>query len=195
MTELLIKINEAKTTESLMIYEAQTRQKYYKCFNEILNEEGFCFTTRSRRPPRDALNAMISFGNTMLYQQLAGEIRMTSLDIRFGILHNSKYRAESLNLDLADLFKPVIVDRTIFTLVNRKMISPYKDFKELKNGGVYLNETGRYKYIREFENKLSTQIKTGKAYKTYHELLREEVRKIESFFRKKEAYKPYKYVN
>ena len=75
------------------------------------------------------------------------------------------------------------------------MISPYKDFRELENGGVYLNETGRYIFIREFENKLSAKIKTGKAYKTYHELLRQEVRKIESYFRDKKAYKPYKYVN
>ena len=72
---------------------------------------------RTRRPPKDPLNAMISFGNTLLYQRIANEINRTSLDIRIGIIHAAGTRPESLNLDLADLFKPILVDRTIFTLI------------------------------------------------------------------------------
>ncbi|MBR0173031.1 MAG: CRISPR-associated endonuclease Cas1 [Lachnospiraceae bacterium] len=195
MTELLKKVNEAKQADVLMIYEAQARQRYYRCFNRIMSDSDFTFVSRNRRPPKDPLNAMISFGNTLLYHLTANEIRMTSLDIRFGILHNSRKRTESLNLDVADLFKPVIVDRTIFTLVNRKIISPFADFREVENGGIYLSEKGRRKFIREYENKLSQKIRVGKTTKTYQDLIRDEIHKIEQFFRNGAIYKPYKYVN
>ena len=119
---------------------------------------------------------------------------MSSLDIRFGILHNSYRRSESLNLDLADLFKPVLVDRTIFTLVNRKMIDPISDFYEVDEG-VYLNDEGKTKFLREFEQKVSQRIKEGDDYTNYELLMRREIKKIERFFKQGETYKPYKYVN
>ena len=75
---------------------------------------------------------MISFGNTLLYQRMANEINRTSLDIRIGMVHAAGTRPESLNLDLADLFKPILVDRTIFTLVNSKMLNK-SDFIEVEN--------------------------------------------------------------
>lgn len=91
----------------MMMLEAQARQKYYGCFNSILEGKQFYFDKRTRRPPQDPLNAMISFGNTLLYQRIANEINRTSLDIRIGIVHAAGNRPESLNLDLADLFKPI----------------------------------------------------------------------------------------
>lgn len=195
LTCQLGKVNEAKDINSLMMCEAQARQKYYQCFNEILQGNEFEFSVRSRRPPLDALNAMISFGNTLLYQRIANMINMTSLDIRFGLVHNSAKRTESLNLDIADLFKPIIVDRTIFTLVNRKMINEKENFRELKDGGIYLNNKGKTVFIGEYEQKLRQKIKIGKLEKTYEELIKYEIKKIEDYFRKGVAYKPYKYVN
>ena len=90
-----------------MTLEARARQKYYQCFNVIMAESGFTFKKRTKRSPEDPLNAMISFGNTLLYQRFANEINRTSLDIRIGIVHAANSRPESLNLDLADLFKPI----------------------------------------------------------------------------------------
>lgn len=193
-TDALDKVNNAKDVNSLLMIEAQARQKYYHCFNYIIGDENFIFNTRSKRPPKDAINAMISFGNSILYQRFASLIYLSSLDIRFGILHNSYYRSESLNLDLADLFKPVLVDRTIFTLVNKKMIS-IEDFQEIEGGGVYLNKRGKRVFIKEFEKKLQQTVKINQVPKTYEQLMRDEVKKVENFFRKGEPYKPYKYVN
>ncbi len=195
MTEILQKVNEVKDVNALMMYEAQARQVYYQCFRVILQEEGFEFRRRTRRPPKDPLNAMISFGNTILYQRFASLIYRSSLDIRFGLLHNSVHRTESLNLDLADLFKPVLVDRTIFTLVNRKMLRVETDFQEMENGAVYLNNRGKKLFLIEFEKKLSQDVKCKDTKKNYEDLMQEEVRKLELFFRNGEVYKPYKYVN
>lgn len=195
ITVLLGKVNEAKTIDSLMILEAQARQKYFQCFNTIMAAEDFEFTKRTRRPPKDALNAMISFGNTLLYTRFANEIYQSSLDIRFGILHSSLSRAESLNLDLADLFKPVIVDRTIFTLVNRKMINEVRDFEDSGNGGIYMTYRGKRIFIQEFENKLAQGIDVNGVKKKYDDLIKAEVRHLQDFFMNGKPYKPYKYVN
>lgn len=84
---MIKQLNEAKSVTQLMTIEAQARQKYYRCFNWILDDKDFIFEKRTRRPPEDPLNAMISFGNTLLYQRIANEINRTSLDIRIGIVH------------------------------------------------------------------------------------------------------------
>lgn len=157
--------------------------------------EKFEFVRRTRRPPQDPLNAIISLGNTLLYTRFANEIYQSRLDIRFGILHSSVRRQESLNLDLADLFKPMLVDRTIFTLVNRSMINEISDFEELETGGVYMNYLGKQIFIREFENKLSQIVTIKNTKVSYGNLIHKEVKKVEDYFRKDIPYKPYKYVN
>lgn len=195
ITEILKKVNQAKNIDKLMMYEALARQKYYQCFNAIMDRDGFKFEKRTRRPPQDALNAMISFGNTLLYTRFSNIIYQTSLDIRIGIIHSSFKRQESLNLDMADLFKPILVDRTIFTLVNRKMLNAKQDFEEKENGGVYMTSRGKRIFIKEFEKKLSQQLTEKGTKMNYIEIMRREVRKVELYFRNNIPYKPYKYVN
>ena len=82
MSEYIRQINEATNISNLMLIEAQARQNYYQCFNFIIENPDFKFEKRTRRPPRDAINALISFGNTLLYQRIANEINRTGLDIR-----------------------------------------------------------------------------------------------------------------
>lgn len=193
ISRLIQQLNEAKDVTKLMTIEAQSRQKYYQCFNEILNDEDFIFEKRTRRPPEDPLNAMISFGNTLLYQRIANEINRTSLDIRIGIVHAAGSRPESLNLDLADLFKPILVDRTIFTLVNRKMLEA-TDFVEVENNGIYLSREGKKQFIREFERKLFQKVQIDGLDRTYDYVIKNEIQKLKRFFEYGEKYKPYKYV-
>lgn len=195
ISEIMEKVKKANSVSALMIYEAQARQLYYHCFNIIMGGEKFKFVRRTRRPPQDPLNAMISLGNTLLYTRFANEIYQSRLDIRFGILHSSVRRQESLNLDLADLFKPMLVDRTIFTLVNRSMINEISDFEELEMDGVYMNYLGKQIFIREFENKLSQIVTIKNTKVSYGNLIHKEVKKVEDYFRKDIPYKPYKYVN
>lgn len=117
-SELIKEMNLTTSVEDMMLVEARARELYYETFNEMIHVDDFFFSKRTRRPPKDPINALISFGNTYMYNRIATEIRKTSLDIRIGFIHATTNRNQSLNLDLAELFKPVIVDRTIFTLVN-----------------------------------------------------------------------------
>lgn len=193
ITDLIHKLNDSKDITGLMALEARARQKYYQCFNVIMTASGFSFKRRSKRPPEDPLNAMISFGNTLLYQRFANEINRTSLDIRIGVVHATNNRPESLNLDLADLFKPIIVDRTIFTLVNRKMLDIH-DFVEVENNGVYLSKNGKRLFLQEFERKIYQKIKYNGMERTYDFIMKNEVQKLKKFIEQGEVYKPYKYT-
>ena len=136
---------------------------------------------------------MISFGNTLLYQRIANEINRTSLDIRIGMVHAAGTRPESLNLDLADLFKPILVDRTIFTLINRKMLNK-SDFIEVENDGIYISGTGKKTFIREFENKLYQKVNIEGQERTYDFLIKREIQNIKKYIETDEKYKPYKYT-
>lgn len=143
----------------------------------------------------DALNAMISFGNTLLYNQVATEINKTSLDIRVGIVHSTNNRSQTLNLDIADIFKPILVDRTIFTLINRRVINPKRDFVLNNDGSVYLSNIGKRIFISEFNSKLHQKITDRGKSISYEVKIRQEISKLYRFYVKDEKYKPYKYTN
>lgn len=186
------KMNEVKSLSELLMLEARNRQQYYHCFNGILKSEEFVFEKRTKRPPRDPLNAMISFGNMCLYQRIATELYKRQLDIRIGFLHATNNRLQSLNLDIAELFKPIIIDRTIFTLVNKGMIHPTSDFV-FGEEGVYLNAHGKQIFLNEYENKLYQKLTQDGQKVTYDTLIRQETRKIFRLVHYGEKYKPFRY--
>ena len=150
------------------------------------------YEKRSRRPPRNEVNAMISFGNTLLHSHLATEIGKTALDVRVGFLHATNARLESLNLDVAELFRPLIVDRTVFALVNRRQLRPALHFQTMDNGGVYLTAEGKRLFLTEYYDKLHARVKVDGVSRSYAEIMREEVRKLVRHFRLGEPYKPFK---
>lgn len=184
----------AEDVESLMLLEARIRGHYYGCINIILPRDDFTFEKRTRQPPLDPINSLISFGNTVLYRRIAKEIYKSRLDIRIGFLHATNRRWESLNLDVAEVFRPVIVDRTIFHLVNRHMLNEKLHFDYLDKGAVYLNQEGKKIFIAAFEDKWNdrTRQKDGVS-RSYGELVRQEIHKLIRFFEKSEPYKAYKY--
>lgn len=189
---LIKEINEAKDIDSLMLLEARAKQKYYGVFNSIILEEEFKFTKRTRRPPRDELNAMISFGNVVLYNTLLQIIWKTSLDPRIGIVHSTNRRSSSLNLDFADVFKPIIVDRVIFTLINCHQIKK-EHFITDEQGAVYLSVPGKRIFVSAFDKKLQQKfVSKGNEY-TYRQLLEKEIRDYQNYILKGIRYRPYKY--
>ncbi len=196
ISELEKQITECEEHPALLLLEARVRAAYYGCFEHFLRNGDFHFDGRTRRPPRDPVNAMLSFGNTLLYSYLASEISRTSLDVRVGFLHATTARLESLNLDVAELFKPLIVDRLVFTMINRGQIRADRHFTRAENGGVLLNAEGKRLFIEEFNDKLRVAVRHADRQppKTYAELMREEVRKLVRVFRSGEKYKPFKQV-
>jgi CRISPR-associated protein Cas1 len=179
------------STDELMALEGNIREQYYYAFDRILDNEHFVFEGRTRRPPKNRLNALISFGNSVLYTVCLSEIYHTHLDPRIGFLHATNFRRFSLNLDVAEVFKPVIVDRVIFTLVNKGILKP--QHFEQKLDGIVLNEKGRELFVREMEERLKSTFehKTLGRHVSYRQLIRLELYKVEKHLIGDEEYKPY----
>lgn len=175
----------------LMAIEGNIRNYYYSCFDKILNNRDFVFKERSRRPPKNELNCLISFGNSILYTYILSEIYRTHLDPRIGFLHATNFRRFTLNLDVAEIFKPIIIDRLIFTMVGKKMITKSDFEKEL--GGVVLKENGKKRFVEELDKRLKATIKhrsTGREV-SYRRLLRLELYKLEKHLMGEELYEPF----
>lgn len=165
---------------------------YFSCYNDILPDDDFLFVRRTRRPPEDAINALISFGNTVFYNYISNEIHKTALDVKIGYLHATNRRAESINLDIAEIFKPVIVDRVIFMLINKRMISEQIHFEHGDNK-VWLSQEGKRIFLENYYKKLDSEITyKGQVY-SYRRLIWEEILSFERFINDKGPYKPFHY--
>ena len=185
-------MNESTTIEQMMLEEARCRQKYYQAFQYFISKEGYEFEHRSKRPPMDKINAMISFGNTLLYNRVKQFIWKTNLDSRIGVVHAANRRHYSLNLDFADVFKPIIVDRVIFTLINKGMIDE-DCFVKNKDHSVYLSENGKKLFIEAFQNKLYSKVTQGGKSLTYNQIIENEIWNYQTYIREGKKYQPYKY--
>lgn len=185
------KIPDCEDTNHLMAIEGNMRDMYYKAFDEIIDDEDFTFEKRTRRPPKNELNALISFGNSLLYVLVLSEIYKTHIDPRIGYLHTTNFRRFTLNLDVAEIFKPIIIDRIIFTLIRKKMIT--KDDFEPDMGGILLKEKGKKTFVEQFDKKLVSTIKHKELGRnvSYRRLIRMELYKLEKHLIGEEKYEPY----
>ncbi|MGG3739060.1 type I-B CRISPR-associated endonuclease Cas1b [Aeribacillus pallidus] len=187
----LLKLPTAQTIEQLMASEGHIREKYYRTFDTIIRHPDFVFEKRTKRPPHNRLNALLSFGNSIVYTMCLSEIYKTYLDPRIGFLHSTNFRRFSLNLDIAEIFKPIIVDRLIFSLVNKKMLIK-KHFEKMTDG-ILLSEEGRKIFISELDKKMQTTVQhrhLGKSV-SYRRLIRLELYKLQKHLLGEKLYEPY----
>ncbi len=170
-------IDRSKTTEELMGFEGQIRQVYYNCFHKIIAQE-IDFETRVKRPPNNMINTLISFGNSLLYTTTLSEIFKTQLNPTISFLHSPGYRRYSLALDISEIFKPILVDRIIFRLLNKNMISE-KDFQNNLNF-CYMKDKGKKLFLKEYDKQLNRTIKHRrlKRHVSYRHLIRLECYKL-----------------
>lgn len=186
------RLEEAADIPSMMQVEGSAREAYYQAFDLILGRSAFAFGTRSRRPPRNRMNALISFGNTLLYTAVLSQIYRTHLDPRIGFLHATNFRRFSLNLDIAEIFKPILVDRLIFALVAKGQIQPRHFHEEME--GLYLDDKGRKIFLEAWEKRLtSTFYHRGLKRKvSYRRAIRLELYKLEKHLMNESPYKPFR---
>lgn len=152
--DFMDRVEKAEDVNVLMALEGEAWMRFYQAFQYFLSED-FVMDKRVRRPPDNPMNAMISFGNTLLYGKTISTIYRTHLDQRISYLHEPSEGRFSLSLDLCEVFKPVIVYRTIFDLVNNRRIQVAKHFDKKMNYCL-LNEEGRNIFIEAMEGRLET---------------------------------------
>lgn len=153
-TVFLKQVMSAENVKELMAYEGEVWIRFYHDFQYFLPED-FVMNKRVKRPPDNPMNALVSFGNTLLYTKTIVAIYQTHLDQRISFLHEPSEGRFSLSLDLSEVFKPVIVFRTIFDLVNNRKLQVEKHFERKVNYCI-LNEEGRKIFIEAFENRLES---------------------------------------
>ncbi len=183
-------IPESRRIDELMGIEGNIRQVYYRGFDKILNE--FEMGMRTKQPPLNPVNALISFGNMMCYSQCLRAIHQTQLNPTISYLHAPGERRYSLALDIAEIFKPLLVDRVIFKVLNKKEIQE-KHFAEQLNRCL-LNENGKKIFIKAFEERLAETIqhRSLKRNVSYKHLVKLECYKLTKQLLGIEEYKPFK---
>jgi len=182
-------LEKAKSINEIMAVEGAFNKNYYQAWNSIIkNQKSFKFIKRTKRPPTDKLNSLISYVNTRVYNIVLSEIYKTELDPRIGFLHEPNYRSLSLHLDIAEIFKPIIGDNIIFTLLNKNEITT-KDFKT-DSGRIRFTNEGVKKIELKIIKKMTEQTMVGEQKLTWRQMIRREVNRIKRAIVETSEYEP-----
>ncbi|VVB90643.1 CRISPR-associated endonuclease Cas1 [uncultured archaeon] len=152
----IARLPETNTIPEVMNVEGRIRNMYYTALDEIF-PENYKIIKRSRMPPENRMNTLISFGNSLMYTTTLSEIYNTQLNPTISFLHEPFERRFSLALDVSEIFKPIIIDRIILKLVNKNMLDD--DCFRGEIGDMLLSEKGKKLFLNEYYEKLSTTVK------------------------------------
>ena len=181
----------ATTIEAIMGVEGNIRQTYFSAWDTLLPTD-LPFHLRTRQPPQNEVNALISLGNMLCYSACLSQIYHTQLNPTVSFLHEPGTRRFSLALDLAEIFKPLLVDRLIFRMLNKRELQP-KDFRR-ELAGIVLKEEAKKTFVRAFEERLAETIqhRTLNRSVSYRGLIRLECYKLVKHVMGIDEYQPFK---
>lgn len=187
---LIHQIPDVDTVAQLMGIEGNIRKFYYNVWNILINQE-IEFEKRVKRPPDNMINTMISYLNSMVYTTVLGEIYKTQLDPTVSFLHEPGTGRYSLSLDIAEIFKPLIADRLIFSLLNKNQIQENHFDGQLNF--LHLKESGSKIIVKEFDKRLKQTISHKELGKkvSYRYLIRLECYKLIKHILGEKDYDPF----
>ncbi|GAB4133975.1 MAG: type I-B CRISPR-associated endonuclease Cas1b [Ignavibacteriales bacterium] len=189
---ILEQMHFSETISELMGFEGSARNVYYGCWNDIFKQDTQ-FEKRIKHPPIGMVNSLISFGNSIIYGICLSEIYRTRLNPFIGFIHEVGDNKQPLVYDISEIFKPVIVDKVIFKVINLNMISE-DDFEATENG-FYLKDQPRRKFVQEIEDRLSTVIQHKRLNRrvSYRSLIRMECYNLINYLNGKLiSYEPFR---
>jgi CRISP-associated protein Cas1 len=177
---------------SLMGVEGAAAACYFGGFAGCLSDRDFVFGGRVKRPPSNPVNAMLSFGYMVLWNHLLSLVELQGLDPYYAFLHQDSERHPALASDAIEEFRAPIVDSLVLYLINNGMMCAVNDF-EFRDGGCFLNESGRRKFLKAFLMRMEERVKneSGEDVPRW-DLLMEQVRKMKRYvYDPSGGYKPY----
>lgn len=180
----------AKDVEEVMGIEGNIRKLYYSAFDVILDD--FMMGPRTKRPPKNEVNALISFGNMMCYTETLRAIHLTQLNPTISFLHTPGERRYSLCLDISEIFKPIIVDRVIFKVLNKHALQ--EQHFDYKLNCCLLNEKGTKIFVKAMEERYEETFRHRSLGRnvSYRHLIKLECYKLLKDILGIEEYKPFK---
>lgn len=149
------KLDYGNSINEIMGIEGNIRKIYYSTWNDIIKQD-IKFEKRVKRPPNNMINSLISFVNSLIYTTVLGEIYKTQLNPTISYIHQPGTKRFSLCLDIAEIFKPLIGDRMIFSMLNKYQIT--EDDFEKESNFLYIKELGKKKILMEYDRRLAQTI-------------------------------------
>lgn len=189
---LALQAKEADSIERLMGFEGAGAAQYFSAFAECLTHPEFVFTARTRHPPGNPVNAMLSFGYQVLWNHLLALIEIQGLDPYQACLHQGGERHAALASDLIEEFRAPMIDSLVLWLVNSKVMDAKQDFA-YRDGGCFLNDSGRNKYLKFFLQRMDEEIQTKAGDKQPKwDVLNQQVKAYKQFvYQPTQLYQPY----
>lgn len=168
LKEALQAVKKAETMEELRGYEGEAASRYFSQFDQLILQQKteFSFHARNRRPPLDNVNALLSFTYSLLTAMCVAALETVGLDPYAGFMHTDRPGRCSLALDLLEELRAPYADRFVLSCINKRVVDS-ADFEHKENGAVFLNDSGRKKYLAAWQNK--------KAEKLTHPYLQENI--------------------
>lgn len=153
-------VNDCNNTEQLRGIEGEAAARYFSVFDDLIlqQKDDFFFHERTRRPPLDNVNAMLSLSYTLLNSMVTSALYCVGLDPYVGFMHKDRPGRTSLSLDLTEELRAVFADRFVITLINKRIINK-DDFLTKENGAVYFTDEGRIKFFKSWQEKKNAEIK------------------------------------
>lgn len=149
-----VAVQNSESMDQLRGYEGEAASVYFSVFDEMIlqQKKDFIFTGRNKRPPTDYVNAMLSFVYTLLTNNIASALETVGLDPYVGMMHTERPGRVSLALDLIEELRPVLADRFVLSMINKKVVSA-KDFLKKENGAVLMKDDARKRFLSEWQNR------------------------------------------
>lgn len=159
LSSIMIEVKNCENLDRLRGWEGQAAISYNKLFNQMIlhQKDDFYFSLRSRRPPLDNVNAMLSFAYTLLANDTAAALEGVGLDAYVGFLHRDRPGRPSLALDLMEELRGIYADRFVLSLINKKVVNS-ADFLKKENGAVIMTDEARKKFLAAWQNKKQEKI-------------------------------------
>ncbi len=195
LTDLIARAERCRTINSLNGVEGRGAAVYFDVFRCLIQGEVWDFEGRNRRPPRDPVNVLLSFGYTVLTHNVESAIRAVGLDPYIGFLHQVAYNRPSLALDLVEEFRAIVVDSVVLRCLNNQIIRPGNFYVNPEgNYPVILDDEGRGRLIRELETRFNLTFKHPDTQErvTYRRSFELQARRLSRCLQSGKPYRPFR---
>ena len=181
--------------DSLRGYEGVSAARYFPALGQLItnNDPTFNFNLRTRQPPKDAVNSLLSFGYTLLFNNVLSLIIAEGLSPYLANFHYGEEKKPYLAFDLMEEFRSIIVDSLVIKIVNNGSLKSEDFEKVVSHGGIYLSEKGRRLFLKQFENRMNetTSHSAQQSSVTYRQAIQLQVRAYKRSLQSNEPYQPY----
>jgi CRISPR-associated protein Cas1 len=190
--DTLKNLDNFKTVNSLMGAEGIATAAYFRAFGQMFRKE-LTFENRTRRPPKDPVNAVLSLGYSLLTNEILSLLIAHGFDPYLGFLHGAVYGRPSLALDLVEEFRHPLIDRFTLNLFNNEILHP-DDFRSVEGEGIYLKPEAFKTYLKLYERRLQEPLKLDAQEEkmSFRRLFREQIQNLARTLKSQEPYKPFK---